>query len=239
MSKIIALQDLKNNTSGIYKINYPNGKCYIGLSVDIKRRMYEHNNPNKAKTPCDLAIVKYGKVTEIEILELCAEKDLEEREIYWIKYYDSTNPLKGYNLTEGGDGSNRSDDTNPRAVFTNEQVLDIRKRRFNGEAKKNVYKDYADYSHSSFEHVWLGRGYPNVGQEYLIPANSISRQEYSSKANAGIKNGRAKLTEEQIRDIRDRFDRGEKLKDIHALYDFVARSTISRVAHRQVYQDIK
>lgn len=239
MSQIISLQDLKYNTSGIYKINYPNGKSYIGLSVDIKRRMYEHNNFNKAKTPCDLAIKKYGRITEIEILELCPENKLEEREIYWIKYYDTANPIKGYNLTEGGDGSGRSDDTNPRAVFTNEQVLDIRKRRFNGEAKKDVYKDYSDHSHSSFEHIWLGRGYPNVGAEYLIPTNSISRQEYSSKANAGTKNGRSKLTEEQIRDIRARYDRGEKLKDIHDLYDFVGRSTISRVAHRQVYQNIK
>lgn len=239
MSQIISLQDLRPNTSGIYKINYPNGKYYIGLSVNIKRRMYEHNDFNKAKMPCDLAIKKYGKITEIEILELCPEDKLGEREIYWIKYYDATNPLKGYNLTEGGDGSNRSDDRNPRAVFTNDQVLDIRKRRFYGEAKKKVYQDYLAYSHSSFEHIWLGRGYPNVGQEYLIPVNSISRQEYSSKANMGVKNGRAKLNEDQIRDIRARYDNGERLKDIHALYDFVGYSTIFRVAHRQVYQDIK
>ena len=95
--------------------------------------------------------------------------------------------------------------------------------------KKKVYQDYLAYSHSSFEHIWLGRGYPNVGQEYLIPANSISRQEYSSKANMGIKNGRAKLNEDQIRDIRARYDNGERLKDIHALYDFVGYSTIFRV----------
>lgn len=140
MSQIVALQDLKHNVSGIYKINYPNGKSYVGLSVDIKHRMYEHNNANKAKTPCDLAIKKYGKITEIEILELCSESELEEKEIYWIKYYDTTNPLKGYNLTEGGDSSGLSGDASPRAVFTNEQVLDIRKRRFNGESKRVCIK---------------------------------------------------------------------------------------------------
>lgn len=31
--------DLKPKTQGIYKITFPNGKIYIGLSVDIKRRM--------------------------------------------------------------------------------------------------------------------------------------------------------------------------------------------------------
>jgi len=29
--------------SGIYKINFPNGKSYIGKAVDIKRRIKEHN----------------------------------------------------------------------------------------------------------------------------------------------------------------------------------------------------
>ena len=30
--------------SGIYKINFPNGKSYIGMSVDIENRIKEHNN---------------------------------------------------------------------------------------------------------------------------------------------------------------------------------------------------
>ena len=92
----IKLNDLKNGVSGIYKINFPNGKCYIGLSNDIKRRMYEHNNIRRLDThfnqPCDLAIRKYGRIEEIEILEKIDENNLlREREQYWIKYYDSNN----------------------------------------------------------------------------------------------------------------------------------------------------
>ena len=56
MSEIVKITDLPSGVKGIYKINYPNGKCYIGLSTDIKRRMWEHNNLKKAKTPCDFAI---------------------------------------------------------------------------------------------------------------------------------------------------------------------------------------
>lgn len=33
----IKLKDLKPNIMGIYKINFSNGKSYIGLSIDIKR----------------------------------------------------------------------------------------------------------------------------------------------------------------------------------------------------------
>lgn len=240
MSEIVKITDLPNGVKGIYKINYPNGKCYIGLSTDIKRRMWEHNNLKKAKTPCDFAIQKYGKIQTIEILERCQNEDeLEEREKYWIKYYQSNNRNFGYNITEGGDGSHRAAEENPKAVFTNEQVLDIRKRRFYGERKKDVYQDYSDFSFSTFEHIWLGRGYSDVGAEYLIPTNSKTRQEYSSEANKGTKNGRAKFTEDQVREIRKRYDSGESVDEIHQDYNYVSRSTIHRITHRQVYKDIE
>ena len=219
MSTIIKIKDLKNNTSGIYKLNYPNGKIYIGLSCDIKRRMYEHNNSNRLNThyqaPCDLAIKKYGTFEEIEILELVEDiNNLPERESDWINYYHSNNKESGYNLTSGGDSSGLQGEKSPKAVFTDSQVLDIRKRRYNGERKKDVYKDYSNFSFSTFEHIWLGRGYPEVGREYLIPTNSISRQEYSSKANQGSNNNKAKLNEDMVREIRKRYDSGESPTDI-------------------------
>jgi len=103
---IIKIKDLQPNMMGIYKINYPNGKIYIGLSCDIKRRMNEHNNINQAKAPCDLAIKKYGKIQEIEILEFVNDINLlKEKEYHWIQYYQSNNKNKGYNLTPGGDNS--------------------------------------------------------------------------------------------------------------------------------------
>jgi group I intron endonuclease len=76
----IKLKDLPNGVCGIYKINFPNGKIYIGQSVDIKRRIMEHNTPSAAKTPCDKAINKYGKIVEIELLEYTTQEELNLRE---------------------------------------------------------------------------------------------------------------------------------------------------------------
>lgn len=234
------VKDLPSGMMGVYKINFPNGKIYIGISNDIKRRMSEHNSFPKAKTPCDLAIKKYGKITTIDILESFDQierEKLEEKEIYWIKYYNANDRNIGYNLTEGGDGSGKLNDKSPVAVFTNEQVLDIRKRRFEGERKRDVYEDYSDFSFSTFEHIWLGRGYPDVGKEYFIPVNSKTRQEYSSLANAGLKNGRAKCSREEILEIRRRFDLGERIYEIAKDYPY-SYSTISRIAKRLTFKSV-
>ena len=86
---------------GIYKIeNLINGKKYIGQSIDIQRRFEEHKR-DKDNCRIHQAIRKYGiNNFSFEIIEECSPSMLDEREKYWIKYYDSFN--NGYNATHGG-----------------------------------------------------------------------------------------------------------------------------------------
>ena len=91
----------------IYKItNKVNGKSYIGQTIqNIKERFYQH-----CATKCSQAILnmvihkainKYGKSNfTIEVIEEVESTNLNDRERYWIRYYDSYN--NGYNSTEGG-----------------------------------------------------------------------------------------------------------------------------------------
>lgn len=96
-------------TCGIYKIeNLINHKCYIGQSTDIKKRWKDHrscgkNSDNReAHKPLYKAMYKYGLNNfDFSILEECLQDELNEREIYWIKEYNSLIP-NGYNLTFGG-----------------------------------------------------------------------------------------------------------------------------------------
>lgn len=240
---IIKIKDLKPNMMGIYKINFSNGKSYIGLSVDIKRRMSEHNSPSENKTPCDKAINKYGKITEIEILEFINDKNLlYERERYWISYYQTNDKEKGYNLTDGGDSSFQNGEKSPRAVFTNDQVLDIRKRRFNGELRRDVYKDYSDKSLATFDNIWLGKGYSYIGQEYLIPNNpEFNRKYFSSIANSGTNSKKAKCSKEEVLDIRKKYtDEGLKFTEIQKnFYPHLNTSTIRRIALKQTYKNVE
>ena len=95
--------DTVKKVRGIYKVtNKVNGKVYIGQSVDIGRRWRTHMTA-KDDIYFHKAIQKYGVENfEWEVIEQCKKSELDERESYWIEYYDSFN--KGYNCTKGGDG---------------------------------------------------------------------------------------------------------------------------------------
>lgn len=101
---------------GIYKItNLVNGKIYIGQSQDIYRRWTQHKKIGKSKRgynnyrnqPLYRALRKYGIHNfSFEIIEICNQAMVSEREIYWIDYYDCTiYNNKGYNLTHGGESN--------------------------------------------------------------------------------------------------------------------------------------
>ena len=75
---------------GIYKITNPNGKVYIGQSVNIKNRKYQHKNRSKTHIGTKLfnSYQKYGFQNHIfETIEECSVEQLNEREIYWKQYY--------------------------------------------------------------------------------------------------------------------------------------------------------
>lgn len=99
---------------GIYKItNTINNKCYIGQSRDIEARWTKHLSVYRcASTPeCELyrAFKKYDiEAFKFEVIEECQIEELNDREIYWIEYYDSFN--SGYNMTLGGEACNGTND---------------------------------------------------------------------------------------------------------------------------------
>lgn len=85
---------------GIYKItNNINKKSYVGQSVHIERRWAEHKMPH-ACSAISSAIKKYGKENfDFMVLEECEIDQLDKREQYWIKYYNTITP-NGYNIAE-------------------------------------------------------------------------------------------------------------------------------------------
>ena len=96
----------------IYKIyNDVNDKVYIGqTSGTIEERFKQHlkkvNSDDRKTYPLYNAMRKYG-IEHFFIEQIEETDDLNVREIYWIKQFDSYN--NGYNATLGGDGWVRTD----------------------------------------------------------------------------------------------------------------------------------
>lgn len=94
----------------IYKItNTKNGKVYIGQTVQkLKQRIVKHKQRMQKgdKRPLYCAFRKYGiESFTFEIIDTANSSDeSNEKEIYWISYFNSMHP-NGYNLTAGGAGT--------------------------------------------------------------------------------------------------------------------------------------
>lgn len=112
----------------IYKItNIVNNKIYIGQTVNkVEYRLQDHFHAAityKDKSILHSAMRKYGKESFIiEVIEECEEKELSDKEKYWIAFYNSTNRNIGYNITIGGEGTRTVD---------REKVIELWKQGFN------------------------------------------------------------------------------------------------------------
>ena len=93
--------------TGVYSItNLINNKKYIGQSKTISQRIRQHKPNLDTNTHhnryLQRAWNKYGKGNfTFNVLCECSEKELNNKEIYFINFYDSIE--NGYNLKTGGE----------------------------------------------------------------------------------------------------------------------------------------
>lgn len=118
-------------------------------------------------SPLSRAFRKYGKENvELEIIEKVPREKLNEKEIYWIKHFNTFE--KGYNQTEGGQvGGNKK--------LSNDTVLKIIYL-----LKKNYpYYYFREKYHLSTEAIYsinYGRAYFQEGEHY--PLNNRLRYSF-------------------------------------------------------------
>lgn len=98
----------ESNPGVIYKItNKINGKIYIGKTFQkVELRFRQHYKINEP-TLIHKAMVKYGIDNfSLDILYSSLDKDdINNKEAYYIEYYDSRNKNIGYNICKGGEGT--------------------------------------------------------------------------------------------------------------------------------------
>jgi len=197
---------------GIYKITKKeNGKSYIGQSNNIERRFKEHRH--KTDIPIELAIQKYGvDAFEYKIIEECSLDELDEKEKYWIAYYNTYKGF-GYNCNEGG-GNNRCEN-NGRTKLTNEEVSYIRECYDLHMRRREVYKKFKDkISFGAFASIWDGSTWKEIKPEVYTEDN---KKYYMYEATNGGKSESACLTDEEVMKCRTRYMK-ETAKQIYEDY---------------------
>ena len=91
--------------SGVYKIlNIKTGKVYIGSSNSVKKRWKFHLFHLHRRTHHSILLQrawdKYGEKSFVFLIieKINSSKDLIPREQFWLNFFSSTDPSKGYNL---------------------------------------------------------------------------------------------------------------------------------------------
>lgn len=166
--------------TGIYKItNLINNKVYIGQAYDIVRRLGVHKRGAGSDTQIiDKAILKYGQDNfSYEVIEECPVEKLNEREIYWINYYNSYE--KGYNCTIGGQGT-----SNAVVMLSLEDVKEIYQLLLGYElSQKEIAKKFNVCEETITN---INRGKSRILEGYAFPLRKIPLQTVEAKVKQGV-----------------------------------------------------
>lgn len=185
---------------GIYKYqNKRNKKIYIGRSINITRRKWEHLHSPSPYSYFDMVLSKVGEDEfDFEVVEECTAEQLKDREKYWIKYYNCCvldNREGGYNLTRGGE-EYRSDE-NPWSKLTIFQVKEIIDKLANTNISMKALSEEYHVHRNTISDINRGKTWG-----WLHNYKGNIRKEVFGGSNKG-ELGSNKITEAEARHIID------------------------------------
>ena len=190
---------------GIYKITcIPTQKVYIGQSINVKKRIAAHRSDLKANRHVNdylqNVVNKYGienfKFQAIEFPEDTSPENLTTREQYWIDFFDSMNPERGFNLREAGIGTNPTEETRKKmseAAKRKPPISEETKQKLRGRVPHNKGKSPSEETKQKLREA-RARQTPHVHTEE-------ERQKMREAAKGNKKGLGKKHTEETKRKI--------------------------------------
>lgn len=170
----------------IYKTtNLINGKIYIG------QHKYGKNDKRYigGGTLLKKSIEKYGKNNfKCEIIEeLDSLKELNEREIYWISFYNSTDKNIGYNIERGGNLGPTSDSTKKKlskALSGKNNPMygktsPLKDKKLSEESKKKISESLKGFKHTEETKKKMSKSHKGIifSEEHRKKLSEINKGE--------------------------------------------------------------
>lgn len=220
---------------GIYCIeNLINHKKYVGLSKDCVKRWYDHRTKSEHSTkeddlrkPLYMAMRKYGKNNfSFFILEECEEKELKEKEIYWIDKLNTYH--NGYNATLGGDlaeGHILKGEEHGMHKLTLKDVEFCRKSYSEGKRSSDIWNQYYKnvITFSGFQRMWHGKTWKDVMPEVFLKTPHPKR----------------KIDIDTIKKIKHMYVNGMSCAEIfHFFEEKISRTSINDICNGKRYREI-
>ena len=222
----------------IYKFtNKKNGKHYIGQTNNLQKRYNGHKsesfNPKASGywLPFHCAIRKYGienfsfDILE-EIMDGESQNFVNEREQYFIQYYNSLKDNNGYNVTIGGDGCPKpplsyEEKLERSKLFTGKEIQDIQQRLLNDEEFDDIEKIYS----------------PKLKRTFLVNINT-GTNFYNPDFNYPLKkNAKSRFSQKEIQEIKTMIKQGLTYKTIQDKFGIKSPGYISMINSGKYFYD--
>ncbi|MFX1478114.1 MAG: GIY-YIG nuclease family protein [Promethearchaeota archaeon] len=215
-----------------------NRKNYIGKTYTD--RWDDNQNPvdERWKEECNIAYNKQRRGEELRYIENAIikngpenfnifeldtatnQEELNAKEKHWVSEYDTTNPEKGYNMTEGGDGGKPIPEVIEKMTRINQEIAR------NPETREKMSRTISE--------KWKDQQYQeNVSQGVT---NKWQEAKYRERQFISRKEGKREIPDirEFLRDIRDM-----KKKDINEKYDMDGKCTNKRIKEMLGHRGVK
>lgn len=234
----------KKGISGVYEIYCTvNGKRYIGSAQCLRHRRNDHLHLLRTNQHHSIHLQRawnlYGEAAFVfRVLEYCAIDETLQREQHFIELLhpefnisrDASSPMKGRKHTEEARQS---------------MSANLRGRPLTEEHKRKISEGHKGKTTSeahkrSISQTLSGRSLPQEHRDKISKANSGDNnpiRKHPEKAARGEKVNTAKLTAEDVIEIRKQYAQGISAYRLAKLYG-VRSSTVERIVLRKSWKHI-
>lgn len=220
----------------IYKItNLSNGKVYVGQTNNISKRINNHKSNVYNKKSRDYNKPLYRDIRKIglekiefsvleEILDNTQRKLVDERERYYINYYNMIGET--YNINSGGKGNpykkNFKEKAESSKLFTLKEIENIQTMMIKGKKKKEIMDKYKKLSRSMFYNINSGLNFKNDKYNYPLHIYHEDKSAY--------------LNEEEIKEVKKDISSGLSYSKISEKWN-ISKGLVSMANNGKIWAD--
>lgn len=118
-----------------------------------------------------------------------------------------------------------------------DEVVDLRKKFASGVYWREAYEEYKHLYENewSFWNIYMGNVFPLVMPEVFTKENKFLQSSYARRGSA---NGRAKITEKEVLEIRKLFKEGKTRDELCCLYPHISRASLNNLLRGQTWKHL-